>query len=368
MLVRILSDNPGKSFTKNIDNKFVSAVKDLLRNGRDMSVQQILRETLENFEQSKQNDETLAGLIAMWRKEKGMMSKRGSMVRAGPTNSNWVEQAANVLTTRHQVPGPGAVASAPVPGNFVQQQQQQNNYFSRPHRARNTLPPPAELAQRIEEARTSAKLLSQVVATTPSNEIIHNELIKEFVERCSSASRSVQAYIHADDPPPDEDTLLTLIETNDQLATATSRHQRALLEARKRMGATPSPNPPANVTGPYEAPTDFAAPPTSPPPGRGQQQNMIYTSPEGRVQPIAGDGNQDPFGDHNEVPSTTGQGLQAPMQPQNYEPQHHSYGLPRSSVNTQPNGGNEYLENPEVVGAEDAGGATEQPAKPRYRF
>lgn len=77
MLVRILADNPGKSFTKNIDSKFVSTVKDLLRDGRDMSVQQILRETLDNFEQSKPDDETLAGLRDMWRKEKEKMAKMG---------------------------------------------------------------------------------------------------------------------------------------------------------------------------------------------------------------------------------------------------------------------------------------------------
>ena len=332
MLVRILADNPGKSFTRNLDNKFTSTVKDLLRDGRDMSVQQILRETLDNFEQTRPGDETLAGLIEMWKKEKEKMTKRGAMVRAGSASLNWVEEAASVLTTRHQVPGQHGIGSAPIPGSFAQQQQQQQNYFSRPHRQRNTLPPPAELAQRIEEARTSAKLLSQVVGTTPTNEILTNELIKEFVERCQSASRSVQGYIHADSPPPDEDTLLTLIETNDQLATAMSKYQRALLEARKRMGATPSPKPPANVPGPYEAPTEFAAPPPGPPPG--QQQHLIYSAPEGappgRRPTSTADGAQDPFGDHNEVPAT-GQGLQAPMQTQSYEPQRHSYGLPPSS-------------------------------------
>lgn len=70
MLVRILADNPGKTFTKNIDAKFVATVKDLLRDGRDMSVQQILRETLESFEMQKSDDETLALLREMWKKEK----------------------------------------------------------------------------------------------------------------------------------------------------------------------------------------------------------------------------------------------------------------------------------------------------------
>merc|ERR1712230_36106 len=34
MLIRILADNPGKTFTRNIDAKFVQVVKELLRMGR----------------------------------------------------------------------------------------------------------------------------------------------------------------------------------------------------------------------------------------------------------------------------------------------------------------------------------------------
>ena len=49
----------------------------------------------------------------------------------------------------------------------------------------------------------------------------------------------MQKYIHADNPAPDEDTLLTLIETNDALATSMSRHQRALLQARRMTSTSP---------------------------------------------------------------------------------------------------------------------------------
>lgn len=82
MLVRILADNPGQSFTRNLDSKFTSTVKDLLRDGRDMSVQQILRETLDSFETSKANDETLAPLREMWKKEKAKWSKTRNAVSA----------------------------------------------------------------------------------------------------------------------------------------------------------------------------------------------------------------------------------------------------------------------------------------------
>ena len=74
MLVRILADNPGQSFTRNLDSKFTNVVKELLRDGRDMSVQQILRETLDSFETSKAGDETLASLREMWRKNKSKYS------------------------------------------------------------------------------------------------------------------------------------------------------------------------------------------------------------------------------------------------------------------------------------------------------
>lgn len=81
MLMRILADNPGKSFTKNIDSKFVNTVKGLLREGRDGSVQQIMRETLDTFEAQKANDETLAGLVEMWKKEKAKLARYGDTVR-----------------------------------------------------------------------------------------------------------------------------------------------------------------------------------------------------------------------------------------------------------------------------------------------
>lgn len=194
--------------------------------------------------------------------------------------------------------------------------QQQQNYFARNHRPRG-LPPPHELVQRIEEAKMSAKLLSQVVQSTPPSEILGNDLIKEFAERCQSASRSIQGYIHSEDPVPDDDTLLTLIETNDQLSQATSRHQHALLQARRVMGATSvSPSPP--VAHPYGQPSQnggmlyaapqgpYAAPPPNLPgrnepqygqsPGQYSAPAETYTAPPGPPPPR----NEAPlYGDHS---------------------------------------------------------------------
>ena len=70
MLMRILADNPGPTFTRNLDKKFVDVAKELLRSGRDPSVRQMLMETLDSFENTKGFDEGLGLIIAMWKKEK----------------------------------------------------------------------------------------------------------------------------------------------------------------------------------------------------------------------------------------------------------------------------------------------------------
>ncbi|TGO19538.1 hypothetical protein BPAE_0339g00080 [Botrytis paeoniae] len=225
MLIRILTDNPGMTFTRNIDAKFVQTVKELLRTGRDPSVKQILMETLITFTRDKADDETLAPLIEM-------------------------------------------VPRVP------------QNYFGRNHHT-HRLPPPHELSSRIEEARTSAKLLSQVVQSTPPSELLANELIREFADRCQSASRSVQAYMVSENPAPDNDTMETLIETNEQLSKAMNQHQRAVLHARKLMGLgngdstppagtssglTPPPGPPPNqVSKPVPSNGKRSVPPIPPP-------------------------------------------------------------------------------------------------------
>lgn len=70
MLVRILTDNPGATFTRNLDQKFVDTAKHLLRSARDPSVRQILMEMLDEFEHTRMDDENLVLLVSMWKKEK----------------------------------------------------------------------------------------------------------------------------------------------------------------------------------------------------------------------------------------------------------------------------------------------------------
>lgn len=231
MLIRILADNPGASFTKNLEKQFTDTVKHLLRNGRDPSVSQILRETLDSIHRDKAYDTNLNTLFAMWAKEKKLMADAAKHVPRG-------------VSMAPRWPDP----------NLPQG-------FNSGHRG-GGLPPPVELVARIEEARTSAKLLLQLVQSTPASELLGNDLVKEFAERCTSAQRSVQTYINCDNPPPDDDTMLTLIETNEQLSLAASKHQRAVLQARRAIGASPSPP----VPGPTFNNTNYSALPPAPVP------------------------------------------------------------------------------------------------------
>ncbi|KAK8067841.1 hypothetical protein PG996_006953 [Apiospora saccharicola] len=245
MLMRILADNPGQTFTRNMDQKFADTMKELLRNGRDPSVLQMLMESLNTFESTKSWDEGLKTVIDMWKKEKDKASKGGRYPQA---------------------PMPQQAMGTPPFASPQNQNPHSQNYFARQHQSRK-LPDPVELASRLEEARTSAKLLQQVVTNTPPGEVLDNELIKEFAERCTSASRSVQGYMSAENPTPDNDTMESLIDTNEQLQTALSLHQRAMLNARKHAGLgapaeTPSPQ---DSTGPQPNGVGLHQRPTQPP-------------------------------------------------------------------------------------------------------
>lgn len=186
--------------------------------------------------------------------------------------------------------------SRPVPAPVPTQ-----NYFTRTHQS-TSLPGPGELASRIEEAQTSAKLLSQLVQSTPPSEFLYNELVREFHDRCQSASRSIQAYMVAESPSPDNDTMETLLQTNEQLTKAISQHQRAILNARKLRGLG---NPAGSgTTPPPRTDSGFAAPPRGPPPATSRTvqstRKAVPVPPPGEYIPAVSDdeeGPADPFAD-----------------------------------------------------------------------
>lgn len=75
MLMRILVDHPGKTFTRNLDQRFADKVKDMFKNGRDPGVMQLLAETLDYFDATKGDDEELQYLRAVWQKQKASSAK-----------------------------------------------------------------------------------------------------------------------------------------------------------------------------------------------------------------------------------------------------------------------------------------------------
>lgn len=100
MLIRILTDNPGPTFTRNMDKKFADTVKELYRTTHDPSVRQMLSETLDTFEATKFDDQGLGELISMWKKEKERSYKQYG-VRA-PTKA--VDSVFTKLTYLDRIP------------------------------------------------------------------------------------------------------------------------------------------------------------------------------------------------------------------------------------------------------------------------
>ena len=243
MLTRILADNPARPFTQNFDKSFISTTKELLREGKDLSVQQILRETLDYMEAEKlKTNDSLTPLVEMWRKEKSKTARIYGNYAVSADLWNTMGDTDDHVQNQRRT-----------------SQNYNGQYQANPHRRQHGLPPPDELVSRIEEAKTTARLLLQTIQSTPSSEVLSNDLIKEFADRAKSAQRSIQGYMNSENPRPDEDTMLTLIETSDQLNIAMSKHQRALLQARKSTGSgTTSPQPQTDPSQPPQ--TQYSQP------------------------------------------------------------------------------------------------------------
>ena len=105
MLVRILTDNPGETFTRNFDAEFAETCRKLLKHGKDGRVRQMLMETLDDFEHTKMYDENLKVLIEMWKAQKEEVYKKHGVsktVRAS-SGDGW----ADILGRRHLIHSDG---------------------------------------------------------------------------------------------------------------------------------------------------------------------------------------------------------------------------------------------------------------------
>lgn len=115
--------------------------------------------------------------------------------------------------------------------------------------------------------------------------------------------------MNAENPTPDNDTMLTLIETNDQLSVAISKHQRAVLQARKVLGIatpgegpTPSASPDAGMgRAPHMPPPATTNMPPPPPPSRRPAPNASPDAeqPSNLNKPLPP--SENPFQDSSEV-------------------------------------------------------------------
>ena len=107
----------------------------------------------------------------------------------------------------------------------------------------------------------------------------------------------------AENPSPDNDTMETLLETNEQLTKAISQHQRAILNARKIRGVGNNSST-SGTTPPPRTDSGFAAPPPGPPPAASntskQARKAVPIPPPGEYIPNISDDEEepaDPFAD-----------------------------------------------------------------------
>lgn len=70
MLIRILVDNPGMTFTRALDADFAEVMRKLIKHARDNRVRNMCMEMLDDFEHTKMYDENLQPLVLMWKAQK----------------------------------------------------------------------------------------------------------------------------------------------------------------------------------------------------------------------------------------------------------------------------------------------------------
>ncbi|KAL2888120.1 GAT domain protein [Ceratocystis lukuohia] len=244
MILRILIDNQGvTTFVRNLNKGFASNAKTMLRSMKNPNACVLLIETLEKLDSMFPRDGSdIPAVVSMWRREK---EKDRSGSQYGFALQPQFVQPPSLQAYPQQQPFVPPTVQSPT---------HRRDYFSREHNSRR-LPDPAELASRLEEARTSAKLLQQCVSNSSPSELLDSDLVSEFTARCTSASKSVQTYIAAEDPSPDDATMENLLATNELLQKALDSRDRAISNAREARDTTTH-----NPTAPGPVPQSASAP------------------------------------------------------------------------------------------------------------
>jgi VHS domain len=79
MLIRILVDNPGETFTRALDADFVETMRKLIKHAKETRVRGMAMEMFDEFEFTKMYDEGLQGLILMWKAQKEEAIRKGGV-------------------------------------------------------------------------------------------------------------------------------------------------------------------------------------------------------------------------------------------------------------------------------------------------
>lgn len=103
----------------------------------------------------------------------------------------------------------------------------------RRHGSSASLPKPRELRKRLDEAKTTAGVLADIVNTTPSSGLLDHDLADDLVSRCRRASGQVLDYLDTREPLPDNHEMAMLLSTHEILQQALHHYHGAVLEARK---------------------------------------------------------------------------------------------------------------------------------------
>ncbi|CAK7263708.1 hypothetical protein SEPCBS57363_000707 [Sporothrix epigloea] len=229
MLMRILVENPGPTFTRNMDKKFVDTVRDVLRGCQQAHVVHFLSEALQDFERKGATDEGMGRLLEMWQKEKAKSKSAYAFQPQQPQPPVWSGQGQNIAHSN----GQGHAS----PGGFSGPGYTSNRGpYERGHSSSATLPKPSELRRRLREAKTTAGVLADVVNTTTPVALLKHDLAEDLSSRCRRATNQVLEYMNTRDPIPDNFEMADLLATHEVLEQSLHHYHRTVLEARKSLG------------------------------------------------------------------------------------------------------------------------------------
>ncbi|KAK9456885.1 hypothetical protein V1511DRAFT_495568 [Dipodascopsis uninucleata] len=180
MVLRILIDTDSIAVQEAIgsDDKLAPILKTVLKNSRDPSIVDFLRDTLVRCASTKGDVEGFSALHSIYYK----------YLAKGRSKNSRKQQLSEIKVRSLQ----------------------------------------ERIDDMVQECRESANLLEQIVSTTPPASIAGSTLVFEFYQRCDTLEKEVTRYLNDDSSHIDEQRMVKLIESNDALKAALNAHKLAL--------------------------------------------------------------------------------------------------------------------------------------------